>query len=122
MSVEFNIIDYLSGITGFLFPKEVLQCIALEREVHEVTSYDELDTKTKELLKADLLYAAYLSPNVWASANQAHGSFSRSIGSQTTHTEDKKRLYKIFMGIYKKYEDPKYDELSEEGTLQWLDY
>lgn len=119
--MKFDIIEYLSGLTGFLFSKEVLHRIALEREVNEVEDYLELDTETKDLLKADLLCVAYMSPNVWASANRAHGSFSQSIGSQTTYTEDKKRLYNIFMGIYRKYNDPKYYEFGEEGTLQWLE-
>jgi hypothetical protein len=119
--MNFDIIEYLSGLTGFLFSKEVLQRIALEREVSEVGDYSELDAKTKDLLKADLLYTAYVSPNVWASATRSHGSFSQTIGSQTTYTEDKERLYNIFMGIYRKYDDAKLEEMQDFGTLQWLE-
>ena len=119
---EFNIIEYLSGLTGFVFDKTVLKRIALERGVNEVTNYEELDTKMKDLLRADLLYAAYCSPNIWASSTQSHGSYTKTIGSQTLYVKDKERLYNMFYHIYKKYEDDKIEEIkANEATLQWLD-
>lgn len=116
---EMNIIDYLSGLTGFVFDKAVLQRIALDRQVLDVLPID-LDAKTKDLLRADLLYTAYMSPNVWASATHAHGSYSQTTGSQTIYAEEKERIYNIFMGIYRKYDDDKVEEFSDDGTLQWL--
>lgn len=119
---EFNIIEYLSGLTGFVFDKAVLQRIALERDVDEVTDFEELDSKTKDLLRADLLYAAYCSPNVWASSSNSHGSYTKSIGSQTLYAKEKERLYNMFYYIYRKYEDDKLEEIkSNESNLQWLD-
>lgn len=121
MDDKFDIIEYLSGLTGYVFDKAVLKSIAFERGVIYVTSFEELDERTRDLLRADLLYRAWLSPNVWASSTNSHGSFTRSVGSQTIYQEDKERLYNIFMGIYRKYDDEKISEISEEGTLQWLD-
>lgn len=119
---EFNIIEYLSGLTGFVFDKAVLQRIALERDVDEVTDFEELDAKTKDLLRADLLYTAYCSPNIWASSTQSHGSYTKSIGSQTLYAKEKERLYNMFYHIYSKYNDDKLDEIkNNETTLQWLD-
>lgn len=119
---EFNIIEYLSGLTGFVFDKAVLQRIALERGVNEVTDFEELDTKTKDLLRADLLYTAYFAPNVWASSSNSHGSYTKSIGSQTLYAKEKERLYNMFYHIYKKYNDDKLEEIkNNEATLQWLD-
>ena len=119
---EFNIIEYLSGLTGFVFDRAVLQRIALERDVNEVTYFEELDTKTKDLLRADLLYTAYCSPNVWASSSNSHGSYTKSIGSQTLYAKEKERLYNMFYHIYKKYNDDKLEEVkNNEATLQWLD-
>lgn len=120
MACNFDIIEYLSGLTGFVFDKAVLQRIALDRQVLYLNPED-LDAKTKDLLYADLLYAAYLSPNVWASHTHSHGSYSQTIGSQTIYSVDKERIYNIFMGIYRKYEDVKAEELSDDSTLQWLD-
>ena len=118
----FDIIEYLSGLTQFVFDKAVLKRIAYDRDVIEVTDHEELDAKTRDLLRADLLYTAYISPNVWASSSQSHGSYTKTVGSQTIYTEDKERLYNTFVSIYKKYEDPMLEEVesSDSGSLQWL--
>lgn len=122
MNDNFDIIEYLSGLTGYVFDKAVLKCIALDRNVHEVKDYSELDKATRDLLFADLLYVAYISPNVWASSTQTHGSYTKSIGSQTTYTEDKERLYNQIVSIYKKYNDEKLEEIeNSDSNLQWLD-
>lgn len=122
MTDNFDIIEYLSGLTGYVFDKAVLKRIALDRNVHEVKDYSELDKATRDLLFADLLYAAYLSPNVWASSTQSHGSYTKTIGSQTTYTEDKERLYNQIVNIYKKYDDERLEEIeNSDSNLQWLD-
>lgn len=120
MTDKFDIIEYLSGLTGFIFDKAVLKRIALDRGVQDVTNYGDLDAKTKDLLRADLLYVAYVSPNVWASSTHAHGSYSQTIGSQTIYIDEKERIYDMFMGIYRKYEDAKLEEVVDNGTVQWL--
>lgn len=122
MAIEFDIIKYLSGLLGgFVFDRATLEAIAWEREVTDVTSFDELDDKTKDLLKADLARAAYYSPNVWASSSQSHGSYSRSIGSQTLYEGNRERLYNIFSTIYKKYEDKALEEITDtDSTVQWV--
>lgn len=122
MAGEFDIIKYLSGILGgYVFDKAVLERIALERGVLDVADYSSLDLKTRELLRADLAYAAYYSPHVWASSSQSHGSYTKTTGSQTISESDKERLYSIFAPIYQKYEDPKIDEILESsGTVEWI--
>lgn len=118
---EFDIIEYLSGLTGYVFDKAVLKRIAYERKVEEVIDYAELDQRTKDLLLADVLYTAYLSPNIFASSTQSHGSYTKSIGSQTTYSAEKERLYNTFFKIYSKYKDDKLEELQDNsGSLQWL--
>ena len=122
MAIEFDIIKYLSGLLGgFVFDRATLEGIAWEREVTDVTSFDELDTQTKELLKADLAYAAYFSPNTWASSTQSHGSYTKTIGSQTVYEATRERLYNLFMDIYTKYDDEKLESVKDQsGSLQWL--
>lgn len=116
-----NIIEYLSGLTAYVFDKAVLKRIALDRGVLDVEDCSELDQQTKDLLKADLYYTAYFSPNVWASSTHSHGSFSQTIGSQTIYNEEKERLYNMFMKIYKQYDDDKLSEVSaSDSNLQWL--
>ena len=111
MTGKFDIIEFLSGLTNYVFDKAVLKTIALYRGVAEVTSYDELDKKTLDLLEADLLYKAYYSPNVWASSSQSHGSYTKSVGHQTFYIQEKERVYKRFTYLYKKYNDDKLEEI-----------
>lgn len=119
---DFDIIEYLSGLTQFTFDRAVLKRIALERGVAEIDDFEDLTQEQKDLLRADLLYTAYLSPNVWASSTQSHGSYTKSIGSQTMYTADKERLYNLIVGIYRKYDDDKLEEIEgNEATLQWID-
>lgn len=122
MTDKFDIIEYLSGMTQFTFDKAVLKRIALERGVYEVTDFAEIDKKTRDLIHADLLYTAYVSPNVWASSTQSHGSYTKTIGSQTIYVEEKERIYNLFRGIYKKYDDDMLEVVDDlSGTLQWID-
>lgn len=121
MEDRFDILEYLSGLTSFVFDKAVLKRIALDRGVLNVTSYSELDNKTKDLLRADLLLAAYLSPNVWASYTHSHGSYSQTTGSQTIYIEEKERIYNMLRNIYSKYDDAKLEEIGEEYAMDFLD-
>ena len=123
MTERFDIIEFLSGLTNYVFDKAVLKTIALGRDVADVTSYDELDKKTIELLEADLLYKAYFSPNVWASSSHSHGSYTNTIGSQTIYAADKEKIYERLTLIYSKYNDEKLAEVEDlSGSLQWIDF
>lgn len=113
-AIEFDILQYMSGLTGFTFDKAVLVRIALDRGVSEVTEYDELTKRDKDLITADLLLTAYLSPNVWASYNQAHGSYKKGVGSQTVY--NKEEILDWLRGIYEEYEDPMLDELPDNSA------
>lgn len=121
MTDKFDIIEYLSGLTTFVFDKATLKVVAYERGVQDVTDFSELDAKTRDLLKADLLYIAYMSPNVWASYSQSHGSYTNSYGPQTLYEGDRERLYNAFISIYTKYSDAKLEEaVDSSSNLQWL--
>lgn len=117
MADEFDIYKYIEGLTGFVFDKTVIERIALDRGVSEFTSYDELTQRDKDLLRADLLYTAYCSPNMMANHTHQHGSYSKTVGSQTVNRDE---LYKIFFGIYKKYGE---EEILEgiQGKVGWID-
>lgn len=113
-AIEFDILQYMSGLTGFTFDKAVLTRIALDRGVDEVTEYDELTQRDKDLLKADLLLTAYLSPNIWASFDQSHGSFKKGIGSQTVY--NKEEILDYLRGIYGKYDDEMLNEVPDNSA------
>lgn len=113
-AIEFDILQYMSGLTGFTFDKAVLTRIALERGVDQVTAYSQLTKRQKDLITADLLLTAYLSPNVWASFDQSHGSFKKGIGSQTMY--NKEEILDYLRGIYEEYEDEKLDEVPDNSA------
>ena len=116
--MEFDIIEYLSGLTGFVFDRAVLKRIAMDRGVYCVTSYGELEQKQKDLLLADLLFTVYISPNSSASLTKQHGAFSQTVGSQTINS--KKEIYNAMVRIYSKYDDDKLEEVEGlGGFLQW---
>lgn len=113
-AIEFDILQYMSGLTGFTFDKAVLTRIALERGVAEVTEFDELTKRDRDLITADLLLTAYLSPNIWASFDQSHGSYKKGIGSQTMY--NKEEILDYLRGIYEEYEDEKLDEVPDNSA------
>lgn len=119
-AIEFDILQYMSGLTGFTFDKAVLTRIALDRGVSEVTDYEELTQQQKDLITADLLLTAYLSPTTWASYEQSHGSFRKGIGAQSMY--NKQDIYEYLFGIYSRYDDEKLDELKDStATVFFLD-
>lgn len=116
---SFDIIRYMSSLTGYVFDDAVLERIALERNVAEVGSFSELSEKDKDLLTADLLFVLYTSPSKSASISKKHGQFSMSIGGQTI--TDKDNIFDIMMRLYTKWEDPKAEELEDiGGGLEWM--
>ena len=113
-----EVIDYMSGLTQFTFDKDVLNRVAKDRGVENDTDTSNWDRRTKDLITADLLLAAYLSPTVWASYSSKHGNYSRSVGAQTMYNRD--QIYNYLIGIYKRYDDPMLDQLGEGGTVSFL--
>ena len=113
-AIEFDILQFMSGLTGFTFDKAVLTRIALQRGVDEVTEYDELSEKDEDLITADLLLTAYLSPTVWASFDQSHGSYKKGVGSQTMY--NKEEILDFLRRIYEKYKDPMLDKVPDNSA------
>ena len=108
----FDIIEYLSGMTAFVFDKPVLKRIALERGIDGVMDYSELTQQQKDLCYADMLFVVYTSPNTTASYSASHGTFKKSVGSQTIN--DKTSIYNTMYSLYSKWGD---DKLSIVSTL-----
>lgn len=118
---DFNIIDYLGGLTSFVFDKSILERIALDRKVANVSVYEELTKEQKDLCLADLLYTAYVSPNVIASSTMQHGAYANTVGAQTINS--KQEIYNVMSKIYQKYGDEDKLDLIPNigGNLQWIE-
>lgn len=121
MEEQFDILEYMSGLTGFSFDKSVYKRIAMERGVLNATNIGDVDKKTRDLLTADLLLTAYLSPTSTPSMTKQHGSYSQTVGSQTINS--KKDIYNMLVALYKKWDDEKLEEVEGVAAdLQWLPY
>lgn len=114
---DFNIIEYLEGLTSYVFDKSVLKRIAMERGVLGVTDYGMLTQQQKDLCLADLLYVIFISPNYTASLTNQHGAYSQTIGSQ--RYDSKTDVYNVMIGLYKKWDDDKLEMLAS-GNIQWV--
>lgn len=119
--MQFDIITYMSTLTGFTFEKSVLERIAMERGVSDVTDYSQLEQKDKDLLLADLLLVIYTSPYQTSSLTKQHGAFTQTIGSQII--TDKRGMFNLMTALYKKWNDAKLEIVSQmDGGLQWINY
>ena len=54
MSIKFDIIDYLSGLTAYVFDVSVLRRVAMDNGVAEVREYNELDAEQIDRCKMSL--------------------------------------------------------------------
>ncbi len=117
----FDIIGYLSGLTGFCFDKAVLRTIATRRGVLDAYDIDDLDSQTQDLLLADLLFVACVaSPNSSASYAVTDGSFKTSVGSQTLN--DTRAMRQFVYDVYNLYGDPRAElVLNSTGQMAWVD-
>lgn len=119
---KFNILSYLAGMTGFVFDKDVLQRIALDCGVSEVTDYSELTQENKDRCKMALLKTILETPYSTASHTSKHGEWQEQIGSQQITAAFREEIKAQLKKLAEKYED---EELLEElesmdANLQWL--
>lgn len=118
--IQFDIIAYMGSLTGFTFEKPVLERIALERGVENVSSLEELSQKDRDLILADMLFVLYTTPTQTSGLTKQHGAFSQTIGSQ--YISDKRNIYELMNKLYAKWGDPKLEDIADTaGGLAWLE-
>lgn len=113
-------LSWLKAQSGYIYNDEVFQAIAEDRGIEDISiPHTELLQKDKELMQADLVFKANIfSPTSTASETRSHSGYSHTIGSQTiTYSKDKLAWA---LSIYKKYNDPKYGELSESKSIKQI--
>lgn len=115
---RFDIIEYMSGLTTFVMDDSVLKAIAYERDVMNVTSFDDLSEMTRDLLTADILYRAYCGAANIPSFQHQHGQFSTSTGAQ--NIADKDTIGRQAYWLYRKWGDDKMF-LIPQSSLNWME-
>lgn len=119
---KFNIINYLAGMTGFVFDKDVLQRIALDCGVSEVVEYSELTQEDKDCCKIELLRTILNTPYSTASHTSKHGEWQEQIGSQSLTAAFREDIRAQLKKLAQKYDDEELlEELEDMGAiLQWM--
>ena len=122
-SQKFDILEYLSGMTSFVFDKSVLKRVAIDCGVIEAGSYVELTQEDKDRCKAALLETIVFGPYQTASYKNQHGAYTMSVGAQTITSASLASIKSELRRLYNKYgEDDKIEALNDAtGEVRWID-
>lgn len=120
-SGSFDIYDYLSGLTGYVFDISVLKRVALNQGVSEVADYSELTEGQKDRCKIELLETLLITPHQSASQTNKHGEWQTQTGSQTLTAAVLDNINRELGRLYKKYDEQDKLDAINDGTLQWLE-
>lgn len=116
----FNILDWLSGLTPYLFEKAVLKNVALEQGVSEITAYSEITESQRDHCEIALLTRVYFGPNTMAGSTHTHGAFSVSVGQQQVTADSRERILARIKQLAAKYGEE--DKLIPDDAINvWVD-
>lgn len=115
-----TILEWLSSSVRYSFEAKTFEAIISARELSGAEELTTITNKEKELLIADTIFTAVmLSPSSTASQSASHNNYQRTVGSETDIYQSQKISYAL--GVYKKYDDPKYDILANtKGKIKLL--
>lgn len=117
---SFDALEYLSGLTGFVFDKAVLKRIAMDNDILDAETYADISEEQKDGCKIDLYKTILLSPNTSASHSNQHGAYSVSIGAQRTSKAVLEEVRNQLRMLLKKYDREEELEGVDDGLL-WID-
>lgn len=122
MALKFDILDYLSGMTNFVFDKSVLNRVAIDCGVAEIEHYTDLTEEMKDNCKMALLETIVYGPYQTASSTNQHGAYTLTVGAQTITSTALESIKTELRRLYKKYEnEEKIDVLSAtDGEIKWI--
>ena len=122
MSIKFDIIDYLSGLTAYVFDVSVLRRVAMDNGVAEVREYNELDAEQIDRCKMSLLETLVLAPSQSASQTNKHGEYQTHTGSQMLTDKTREAIKAELRMLYRRYgEDERLQQLdSADTTMEWI--
>ena len=122
MSIKFDIIDYLSGLTAYVFDVSVLRRVAMDNGVAEVREYNELDAEQIDRCKMSLLETLVLAPSQSASQTNKPGEYQTQTGSQMPTDKTREAIKAELRMLYRRYgEDERLQQLdSADATMEWI--
>ena len=109
-----TVLEWLEASTMYSsFTEKNFVKIAMDRGVDPSEDvYEDVDEEKRELMSADLIYAAVLfRPSNTASLQQSHNGYQKTVGSEQDFYQDDKIQYAI--RVYKRYNDVKGEDLEQ---------
>lgn len=121
--LTFDILDYLSGLTNFVFDKSVLKRVAIDCGVIEATSYADLTQEQRDRCKIELLETIVFGVYQTASTTNQHGSYTLTVGAQTVTSKALESIKSELRRLYTKYgDDEKLNTLNDsDGCVKWIE-
>lgn len=119
---KFDPIEYLSGLTTYVFDKSLLKRIAHENVLYDIDSYEEVSEEQADRCKVALYEAIYFSPYSTGGFTQKHGDFSVQVGQQVVTSATRDLIGEELRRLYKKLgETDKEETLDASGaSLGWI--
>lgn len=119
---RFDILDYLSGLTNFVFDKSVLKRVAIDNGAWDIQYYnltEEIRDRCKRDLLETIVYGVYQTANV----KNRHGEWEVSVGSQVITAASLESIKSELRRLYKKLgETERLDALEDAGGgMEWVD-
>lgn len=106
--MDLTILEYLQGKSNNTLNDSVLNVIAFDRGVEDISEdVSTLDTQTKDLMFADMLVQQYSGANSVSESKEHKGFAERT---QRVFGDSGEKL-EIAKSIYKKYNDPMYETM-----------
>lgn len=99
---SFDPIEYLSGLTTYVFDKALLRRVAYEIGISAATSYDEITEEQADLGRISLYEAIYYSPYSTGGYTQKHGDFTVQVGQQVITEATREIIGAELRRLYKK--------------------
>lgn len=121
MESKFDVIEYLSGLTTFVFDVAVLKRIAYRRGIANADSYDAIDDDTERYCTRDLLITVLRGPWSTASSTTKHGSFEKIIGQQTITANALEEIKAQIRQLNRELDLPEDDGIPQAATNEWVD-
>lgn len=113
-------IQFLEGLTNFVFDKAVLQRIAYRRGIAEAEFFSDIDENTEWLCTKDLLTTAIRGP--WSTANHTnkHGNFEQIVGQQVITAGALEEIKAQIRQLNRDLGLPDDDGIPDAATNEWV--
>lgn len=120
---KFDILDYLSGLTNFVFDKSVLKRVAIDNGAWGICYYGDLTDEIRDKCKIALLETIVYGVHQTANIKNRHGEWEMNVGSQVITAASLESIKSELRRLYRKWGETEKLEALEDagGGMTWID-